>query len=129
DPATLAGPPELPSRSTSTRLPPLPAWVAAIGATLAVLVLAWFLIAKWDTTAPSKPEDAWLDPIVRVLMPFFAAFLVWHFCIAFLARRMGMTRLAVILASLAISFSLPLLSRFGGETVERLFGKPDVRRD
>jgi hypothetical protein len=91
----------------------MPPWVALVGATLAVSSLAALMLGSWeqDPAAPLPMVLQW------ALIPVIVIAFLWFFCVTFLRRRMGMTRLAACLVCLTVGFALPLVL-FGvlGET-------------
>lgn len=81
----------------------VPPWVALMAATLAVPSLAYLLLGSWalDPSAPLPPLAQW------ALIPVIAVLVLWFFCVTFLRRRMGMTRLAMCLVCLTGVFATP----------------------
>jgi len=94
-------------RATSVSLPALPPWVAVVTLALAVPLLGYFAAATWSLA----PETEYRS-LVLILAPFGALALAWFFCVSFLRRRMGMTRLGLCLLCLAVVFALPALGYF-----------------
>jgi TIR domain len=94
----------------------LPPWVALMAVMLAIPSLAYLLLGNW------KPDPSANIPVAVhwALIPVIALLLLWFFCITFLRRRMGMTRLAICLVCLTSVFAIPL-TLFGllGETAAR----------
>jgi len=93
-------------------VPCVPAWVAAMAFVLAVPLVSFcaFSLLKGDAF-PDQPtaSDVILSLLViLVMIPSF----IWFFCVAFLRRRMGMTRLALTLLTLVVVYALPLLKLF-----------------
>ncbi len=95
------------SSPSATRGLPLPPWVVVMTLALAIPIVGYFLGASWDVSADTEYRT-----LVLLVLPFGALGLVWFFCVAFLRRRMGMTRLALCLSCLALVFALPTLGYF-----------------
>jgi hypothetical protein len=93
-----------PVRDTGSWLP-LPPWVIVIALTLAIPLLGYFAAANW-TLAPDEEYRM----AILIFMPFAVLAMLWFFCIAFLRRRMGMTRLALCLLVMGVVFALPMLA-------------------
>jgi hypothetical protein len=74
---------------------------------LAIPTVGYFAAASW-----TLPPDTEYPALVLLLAPFLVLAVAWFFCVAFMRRRMGMTRLALCLLVLAAVFSLPLLRSF-----------------
>lgn len=91
----------------------MPPWVTFMGVTLAIPSLFYLMLANWEPD-PSANLPVAVD---WALIPIGALLLLWFFCITFLRRRMGMTRLAICLVCLTGVFAIPL-ALFGllGET-------------
>jgi len=87
--------------------PVLPPWVTVMALALAIPTLGYFAAASW-----TLPPDTEYPSLVLLLAPFLALGLAWFFCVAFIRRRMGMTRLGLCLLCLAIVFALPMLRYF-----------------
>ncbi len=87
----------------------LPPGVAAIAAMLALPLLGYFTLVLWkgETEAGTLPY-----PVFIALWFVAISLLLWFFCISFLKRRMGMTRLAACLGGLAILYAYPLVRLF-----------------
>ena len=83
----------------------MPPWVALMGAMLAVPSAAALMLGSWEQD-PAAPMPAVLQ---WALIPVIVMAFLWFFCITFLRRRMGMTRLAGCLVCLTVGFSLPLI--------------------
>jgi hypothetical protein len=93
-------------RAPSAAAPlPLPPWVVAMTLALAIPTIGYFLGATW-----SLEPNAEYRTFVLIAAPLLAAALAWFICIAFVRRRMGMTRLAACLGVLALVFALPALA-------------------
>jgi len=90
---------KVPSRRSSFLAVPL--WVVAIVVVLAIPTLAFMALGDWGTS-----QDNW---VILLLVPVFILALCWSVTISFLQRRMGMTRLAISLATLGGMFAFPLL--------------------
>jgi TIR domain len=84
----------------------LPRWVLVILLTLLIPSFAWGLLSDWTE---SKPESPASEFVVRLLLPLFVFGLAWFFCLSFVRRRMGMTRLVTCLTCLAAFCCYPLL--------------------
>ena len=110
----LDQPPEEPPRLTTTsRLPRVPPWVALLTLMLAaVFLLPLAMFGDW------RGFDLASEPLAFrifawVMLPFVFALVVWHACLAFLWRRMGMTRLALTLVLFTGIFAFTLILRAG----------------
>jgi hypothetical protein len=102
----------------------VPPWVALVATTLAVPSLAYLLLGTWalDPSAPLPPLAQW------ALVPAIAVLVLWFFCITFLRRRMGMTRLALSLVCLTGVFAIPsVLFGLLGEVDSQSYGESMVR--
>ena len=93
---------------------------------MGLLLSSLFLIplvamGKWDDLGIAQ-EAFWLRILFWVVFPFFLWFIVWHTCVAFLRRRMGMTRLALTIAFFTGVFAFNLLQHFGAEANPRFLG-------
>ena len=94
-------------------LPRVPPWVALMTLLLAfVFLVPGTLFADWDYSSITK-ENLGLRIFLWVLLPFFFFFIIWHSCLAFLRRHMGMTRLALTLATFTGLFGFYLIGRTG----------------
>lgn len=83
----------------------VPPWVALMAVTLAVPSVAYLLLARWALDA----SETIAAPVHWAVLPILAVVLLWFFCITFLRRQMGMTRLAVCLVCLTSVFAIPLV--------------------
>jgi len=91
----------------------VPPWIALMALTLAIPSLAFISFADWNPDPSLKAPDL----VQLAMIPVLAVLVLWFLCLAFLRRRMGMTRLAITLVVLAGAFATPL-TLFGllGET-------------
>src|SRR5262249_1505581 len=103
---------------------PLPPIVGATAALLLLMVGLTMILADWgDITsdaAVGKPLTLFKLTILFSAVGLF----VWHTSIAYLRRRMGMTRLAVILGYFVFVYGYPVLQHFKVLDVPAIF--PDV---
>jgi hypothetical protein len=85
----------------------LPPWIVAVAFALALPSLAMVSTAEWgdDSTAHNAGMSYSVLLTGAVLL---TAGLIWYFCVTFLRRRMGMTRLALSLVVLTFLFGYPL---------------------
>jgi TIR domain len=90
--------------------PPLPPWIAFIALTLVVPLITYF--AAVISARNDEPGDRYL---LWMMAPVAVVGLSWFFAVTFLRRRMGMTRLALCLATLAIVIALPIVKYFVGD--------------
>ncbi len=97
--------PRAATKPAAKALLPLPPWVLAMTLALAIPTIGYFLGATWE-----MPPDSDYRTLTLIAAPFGALALVWFFCVAFVRRRMGMTRLLLCLACLAVVFALPALA-------------------
>jgi hypothetical protein len=100
--------PDAPEPATTSQGPALvgvPPWIATMTVLLAIPSFAFILLADWDPD-PSFNAPA---PIQLALIPVLALLVLWFLCVAFLRRRMGMTRLAITLVVLTGVFATPLV--------------------
>lgn len=84
---------------------PLPPWVAAMAAVLAIPLTAYLVLADWHGMGLAHPP-----PLADLLQGLTGVLLlVWFLCISFIRRRMGMTRLAICLGVLVLLIATPML--------------------
>jgi len=84
---------------------PLPPIVGATAALLLLMVGLTMILADWGEITSGAAVGKSLTLFELAILFSAVGFFVWHTSIAYLRRRMGMTRLAVILGS-SIIFSL-----------------------
>jgi hypothetical protein len=95
-----------------SRIPRCPAWIFAMFGGLAVPMIAFLALILARGDMPVNPlaglgtAAIWLGGMATA-MTFF-----WYFCVAFLRRRMGMTRLMFCLIALAAIYINPLILLF-----------------
>ena len=95
-----------------SRMPRRPAWIFAMFGGLAVPMIAFLALILVRGDMPANPlaglgtAAIWLVGMATA-MTFF-----WYFCVAFLRRRMGMTRLMFCLIALAAIYINPLILLF-----------------
>lgn len=85
----------------------LPPWVAFVALALILPALMFLGLGDWS----AKPEGVLAGmPNLGVLVLLIAgmALLMWFLTLAFVQRRMGMTRLAICLGAISFAFAAPL---------------------
>ncbi len=92
--------------------PRVPAWVAAMAIALAVPQIGFVAFSLLKGDMPADPFASSGAIWIWLAVLAMAASFVWFFCVAFLRRRMGMTRLALCLICLAVIYCLPLIILF-----------------
>ena len=76
----------------------VPPWVLVFTITLFLISIVPFaILGDWNTGELVR-EPVWFQVLCWIFAPFFFGFLLWHLAIAFLRRRMGMTRLALTIS-------------------------------
>ena len=111
------------------RLPRVPFWVAAMALALSLPLVSFcvFSLLKGDVLPDRKVSTGEAIFDVLVVTAMLVSF-VWFFCVAFLRRRMGMTRLTLALAALGVVYGLPLFYLFFRGTNALAAYAPDLRR-
>ena len=102
----------------------VPPWVALMAIALGVPSLGYLLLASWapDPSASVPTLVHW------TVLPIMALLLLWFFCLTYLRRQMGMTRLAGCLICLAGIFAMPIvLFGFLGEIKSLNYDESVVR--
>ncbi len=111
----------LPPTSRLPRVPPLVALLTLMLASVFPLPLAIF--GDWEGL-DLESEPLAFRIFAWITLPFLFGLVAWHACLAFLWRRMGMTRLALTLALFTGLFAFyffkragwfPALTQLGGE--------------
>ncbi|MEO8440290.1 MAG: toll/interleukin-1 receptor domain-containing protein [Spartobacteria bacterium] len=99
--------------TTRSRLPRVPPFVGLVTLMLAaVFLLPLAIYGDWQGLQLDSEPLA--DRILFwVMAPFLAALVMWHACLAFLWRRMGLTRLTITISLFTGLFGLYLLARSG----------------
>lgn len=111
------------------RPPPLvhwPPWVAAIAVLLLILALLPMSLAlAFDVRNQlfANPERRASAIVMAAGMVALAALYVWFFAIAFVRRRMGMTRLVVCLGYFAWVYCYPVAQHLSSATLQKRFGE------
>ncbi|MBA2436050.1 MAG: TIR domain-containing protein [Chthoniobacterales bacterium] len=95
----------------SSRLPRVPPFVALITLMLAAIFLFPLAIFGERQGLNLENETIGFQIFFWVMLPFIAGLVAWHTCLAFLWRRMGLTRLALTLSLFTGLFGLYLLGR------------------
>ncbi len=99
-----------PAQRRMPRLPPLIFFYTL--ALLLISLVPLMVFATWDPSEITR-EPQWERILIWICLPFFFAFLAWHMGIAFLRRRMRMTRLALTISFFTGLFGIYLLGRLG----------------
>lgn len=108
----LDEPDEPPARLTSpSRVPRVPPFVALITLMLAAVFLFPLAIFGEREGLNLENETIGFQIFFWVMLPLIAGLVAWHACLAFLWRRMGLTRLALTLSLFTGLFGLYLLGR------------------
>jgi hypothetical protein len=87
--------------------PAVPPWVAVMTLLLALPTLGYFMAASWSLDHVTENRL-----LVLAMVPLGVLGIAWFFCVAFLRRRMGMTRLALCLLCLSFVFGFQLQRYF-----------------
>ena len=104
------------------RIPRVPVWVAFMGLLLASLfMLPLVVFGRWQGSELAG-EALWFRILCWMIAPFLLWFVAWHTCVAFLRRRMGMTRLAICIAFFTGLFAFNLLQHFGAHIYPSVLG-------
>ena len=111
------------TRATEQLLP-LPPIVGLTALLLLLMVGLTMFVADWGDITSGAVVGKSLTLFKLAILFSVVGFFVWHTIIAYLRRRMGMTRLAVILGSFAFVYGYPVLQHFKVLDVPAIF--PDV---
>src|SRR5215475_11911341 len=103
---------------------PLPPIVGATAALLLLMVGLTMILADWGEITSGAAVGKSLTLFELAILFSAVGFFVWHTSIADLRRRMGMTRLAVILGYFVFVYGYPVLQHFKVLDVSAIF--PDV---
>jgi len=103
---------------------PLPPIVGATAALLLLMVGLTMILADWGEITSGAAVGKSLTLFELAILFSAVGFFVWHTSIADLRRRMGMTRLAVILGYFVFVYGYPVLQHFKVLDVPAIF--PDV---
>ena len=108
----LASPCEAtPALTTTSRFPRVPPWVGLMTLMLAsVFLLPAVVFGDWQELS-FKDESIGLRIFILIVLPAFFGAFIWHACLAFLWRRMGLTRVALTLTLFTAIFGFTLLGR------------------
>jgi TIR domain len=112
--AAEAGLTQLP-RPEPARLSPVPrlsAWVAAVAVALGVPMIVFFALSLLHGDMPADPIATFGTASLSLGVLAMLGLLLWFFCISFLRRRMGMTRLMCCFFCLAAIYVYPLVLLF-----------------
>ena len=97
--------------TATSRFPRVPPWVALMTLMLAsVFLLPAVVFGDWQELS-FKDESIGLRIFALIILPVIFGFVVWHACLAFLWRRMGLTRVALTLTLFTAIFGVTLLGR------------------
>ncbi len=95
------------------RFPRLPPWIALLTLMLAsTFFLPLMIFGDWQGLGFEKDPIA-LRVFTWLMLPFLFGVVAWHACLAFLWRRMGMTRLLLTLLLFTGIFGFYLIGRTG----------------
>lgn len=101
------------ARLTISRIPRVPPWVFVITLMLAsVFFLPAMIFGDWHGLGEQN-ESLGLRILMWLAIPILFAAVAWHACLAWLWRRMGMTRLVLTFLLFTGLFGLYLLGRTG----------------
>ena len=106
------------------RLWPLPPIVGVTAALLLVMVGLPMVLADWGEITSGAAVGRPLTIFELAILFGTVGFFIWHTSIAYLRRRMGMTRLAVILGYFVFVYGYPVLQHFKAPAVPAIF--PDA---
>ena len=119
---------QLNGQSTSTpakhQLWPLPPIVGVTASLLSVMVGLTMALADWREISSGATVGRSLTIFELAILFGTLGLFVWHTSIAYLRRRMGMTRLAVILGYFVFAYGYPVLQHFKSTGVPAIF--PDA---
>jgi hypothetical protein len=100
-----------PRLTSASGLPRVPPWVGLMTLMLAsVFLLPLIVFGDWKGLG-FEDESIGLRIFTLIMLPVVSGVVVWHACLAFLWRRMGMTRLALTLTLFTAIFGFTLLGR------------------
>jgi hypothetical protein len=98
---------------TAPRFARVPPWIAVMTVLLAsVFLVPMAIFGDWRGLGFTN-ESIGLRIFTVIMLPVFFGFIIWHSCIAFLRRRMGLTRLTWTLTVFTAIFGFYLLGRTG----------------
>ncbi len=103
---------------------PLPPIVGVTASLLLVMVGLTMFVADWGEITSGAAAGRSLTISELVILFGAVGFFVWHTSIAYVRRRMGMTRLAVILGYFVFVYGYPVLQHFKALEVPAIF--PDA---
>jgi hypothetical protein len=106
------------------RLWPLPPIVGLTALLLLLMVGLTMFVADWGEITSGAPAGKRLNIAELVILFGAVGFFIWHTSIAYLRRRMGMTRLAVILGYFVLAYGYAVLQHFKAFDVPAIF--PDA---
>lgn len=106
------------------RLWPLPPIVGLTAALLLLMVGLTMVLADWGEIGSGAAIGRPLTIFELAILFGAVGLFIWHTSIAYLRRRMGMTRLAVILGYFVFVYGYPVLQHFKAPDVPAIF--PDV---
>jgi hypothetical protein len=100
-----------PALTTTSRFPRVPPWVGLMTLMLAsVFLLPLIVFSDWRELGFTD-ESIGLRIFTLIMLPAFFGVVIWHVCLAFLWRRMGLTRIALTLTLFSAIFGFTLLGR------------------
>jgi len=100
-----------PALTTTSRFPRVPPWVGLMTLLLAsVFLLPLIVFSDWRELGFTD-ESIGLRIFTLIMLPAFFGVVIWHVCLAFLWRRMGLTRIALTLTLFSAIFGFTLLGR------------------
>jgi hypothetical protein len=95
-----------------SQLWPLPPIVGITGLLLLLMVGLTMILADWGDIGSGAAVGKPLTIVELAILFGTVGFFVWHTSIVYLRRRMGMTRLAVILGYFVFAYGYPVLQHF-----------------
>ena len=103
------------------RLWPLPPIVGLTASLLLLMVGLTMILADWGEIGSGGAVGRPLTIFELAILFGAVGLFIWHTSIAYLRRRMGMTRLAVILSYFVFAYGYPVLQHFKAPDVPAIF--------
>ena len=103
------------------RLWPLPPIVGITASLLLLMVGLTMVLADWGEIGSGGAVGRPLTIFELAILFGAVGLFIWHTSIAYLRRRMGMTRLAVILGYFVFAYGYPVLQHFKAPDVPAIF--------
>ena len=103
------------------RLWPLPPIVGITASLLLLMVGLTMVLADWGEIGSGAAVGRPLTIFELAILFGAVGLFIWHTSIAYLRRRMGMTRLAVILGYFVFAYGYPVLQHFKAPDVPAIF--------